>query len=523
MDSKVLQNQVVELSKSKDLAGLTKLVIQMSQNAGKECFCPQAAKMAINISANLLSDADLSLVDLRGYSDAVKTVLDCVPELATLENIQYALVKTYLALGEVAMAVEVASLCEQPRLRLFSSILVFCRVHGLFKLALEMLNSLDHRRLVPSEEDYANVIGSMESVGKDEFPTNINQILKRLSDEREVLESSSVKTALLRAFTARDMHVFENIEISTERGHELCGMCQVTGAQLKAVDLTQDELDDMIELTRRLSLEASRLRHGDDALDEFTAKIAHVLDRPQGLPDIVLDAANIAHINQNFAGGYFRFDQIQSIYNHFRDLGHKCLIVIHSKWLSEKRDLRLFPQTSNEQKPQRKRKKTALPQLGETTIQGREVVPEKLEAPAEACVITGEPRPVPMDLISEWRAAGVLLEVPHGQNDDWFWLHVCLRSMKSERAGKEILLVSNDQMRDHYFRMRNPKSFQKFKSRHVCQYTIQFGEDGVNKYEYHLPIPFSICIQVSQSGNEKIWHVPHRTGSGEIRWLVLVV
>lgn len=508
MDSKVLQKQVVELSKSKDLAGLTKFVMHMSQVAGTVRFCPQAAKMAINISANLLSDADLSLVDIRGYSEAVKTVVHCVPELAMLENIQLALVKTYLVLGEVTKAVEVAGLCEQPRLRLFSSILEFCRVHGLFNSALDILGMVDQRHLVPSEEDYANVIGSMESVEMDEFPENISEILMRLSDEREILESSSVTNALLQAFTARGLQVYENIEISTERGHELCGVCPVTGAKLRAVDLTPEELDEMIKLTRRLSLEATRLRHEDNASDEFTPIIANVVDRPQGLPDIVLDAANIAHINQNFAGGYFRFDQIQSIYNHFRDLGQQCLIVIHSKWLSEKRDLRLFPQTSNEQKPQRKRKKTALPQLGETTVQGREVVPETLEAPEEGGGITGEPKPVPMDLISEWRSAGVLLEVPHGQNDDWFWLHVCLQSMKSERGGKEILLVSNDQMRDHYFRMRNPKSFQKFKSRHVCQYTIQFGEDGVNNYEYHLPIPFSICMQVSQNGNEKFGMYP---------------
>jgi hypothetical protein len=131
--------------------------------------------------------------------------------------------------------------------------------------------------------------------------------------------------------------------------------------------------------------------------------------------------------------------------------------------------------------------------------------------------------PVPIDMIERWRENKEVLIVPHGQNDDWFWMHICLLSMR-RNPGKEILLVSNDQMRDHFWRMKNPKFFKKFRTNHVCQYMIQFGDDKINHYSFKLPGKFSVTLQRHVTdGGKIIWHVPYKRPGGDVEWLILTL
>ena len=47
-----------------------------------------------------------------------------------------------------------------------------------------------------------------------------------------------------------------------------------------------------------------------------------------------------------------------------------------------------------------------------------------------------------------------------GNNDDWYWLYAAVCS------GDNILVVTNDQMRDHHFCMLAPRFFLKWRERH---------------------------------------------------------
>ncbi|CAN0405306.1 unnamed protein product, partial [Laminaria digitata] len=45
-------------------------------------------------------------------------------------------------------------------------------------------------------------------------------------------------------------------------------------------------------------------------------------------------------------------------------------------------------------------------------------------------------------------------------NDDWYWLHAAVYT------GGKVLVLTNDEMRDHHFSMLSHRSFQRWKERH---------------------------------------------------------
>jgi len=59
-----------------------------------------------------------------------------------------------------------------------------------------------------------------------------------------------------------------------------------------------------------------------------------------------------------------------------------------------------------------------------------------------------------------------LYKVPTGMNDDWFWLYAAFRCRDS------VLLVTNDEMRDHHFQMLSTLVFIKWKEIHQVHFTF---------------------------------------------------
>lgn len=45
-------------------------------------------------------------------------------------------------------------------------------------------------------------------------------------------------------------------------------------------------------------------------------------------------------------------------------------------------------------------------------------------------------------------------------NDDWYWLYAAVY------IGGRVLVLTNDEMRDHHFSMLSHRSFQRWKERH---------------------------------------------------------
>ncbi len=513
MSEREFQKSLVELSKSRDLNGLIDAMGRLLESSYHGTDVLQSAKAAINLSATVITAVEPNHDELTRYNSCVLALMDRFSSLGDLENVVFAVIKIKLLLGDVKTAVKCALECKEPRSRLFSLILEDCSSQNNFDLAEKLLGDIYARGLVPTEQDFANAIHTLSDLSRAEFAPRLNRILERLAGSYDILESSCTVDAL--SFILENHAFMRDQLIVSDRTSADNGKCPMSGLNLRLLDLSDGEIDEMLDLTLRLSKEASMLKPSNECVDDFESIIEKFISSDT-LPNLILDAANIAHTNQNYEGGYFRFDQVDDILSEFKNMGKRCLVVIHEKWTNPKRDLILFPPN---RKSGKKARKIALPQLGETLVEGRPVVFQEPQVHAE-----DESReilqPVPMEIIDRWRANNEVLIVPHGQNDDWFWMHICLVAMKRNRA-EEILLVSNDQMRDHFWRMKNPKFFTKFRSNHVCQYSIQFGEDKINRYSFKLPSTFSVSIQhqlVEQGQN--IWHLPVGKSPENVKWFI---
>ena len=521
LDDKETQKLIVTLTKQKDIKGILGLLEDMSGDNPRHTVGTQAAKMAINLSANLILDAPDCSVSLTGYSTSVDRLLARFPSLRELDNITYTLVRLKVAQDMLQEAWESALSCKDSRLRTFSAILTECAKQGDLNLAYTILDELDTRGLVPGESDMAAVISALTKCDPTDWRERLTEIIERLIGYHECLETDSVFIALEHLFDIKAITFAKDQSIEIDRESDVCGICPVSKIRLQLLDLSDEEIEEMLELTRSLAKEATMLREGSNSVFDFDSVISEAM--PTGkTPTVILDAANIAHTNQNFDGGFFRFDQIDDILNHFPS--NDCLVVIHEKWLNPDRDLSLHYTKPDGDVIRKKKRKTALPQLGETLVEGRPVEFDENTVPIDSEETKREIiHPVPVEMLEKWNRNNQLLVVPHGQNDDWFWMHVCLQSMKRcKNTSDEIFLVSNDQMRDHFWRMKNPKFFEKFRTNHVCNFSIHYGDDKINHYTFKRPLKFSISIQKQKKeSGEVVWHIPKKSCDGSpVSWFV---
>jgi pentatricopeptide repeat protein len=114
--------------------------------------------------------------------------------------------------------------------------------------------------------------------------------------------------------------------------------------------------------------------------------------------NVIIDGANVGYYQQNYAGAPKHVDylQIDSMVRYLQGMNKNIILILHCRHLS--------------------------PNL----------------IPKDVC-----------DVIERWKKCNILYVTPAGCNDDWFWLYgaVLLRCD----------VVTNDEMRDHHFRMLSPR------------------------------------------------------------------
>eukprot|EP00658_Telonema_sp_P-2_P025360 TRINITY_DN20211_c0_g1_i1.p1 TRINITY_DN20211_c0_g1~~TRINITY_DN20211_c0_g1_i1.p1 ORF type:complete len:296 (+),score=59.60 TRINITY_DN20211_c0_g1_i1:654-1541(+) len=104
------------------------------------------------------------------------------------------------------------------------------------------------------------------------------------------------------------------------------------------------------------------------------------------------------------------------------------------------------------------------------------------------------------ELVQKWKNAGRLLDSPPFLNDDYCWLYAC--SVK-----KKCMLITNDQMRDHHFKMLSQRNFIRWRQRHRIQF-----RNGVHGLRVILPTVFSTWVQgaaMKERPNTTSWHIPY--------------
>lgn len=168
--------------------------------------------------------------------------------------------------------------------------------------------------------------------------------------------------------------------------------------------------------------------------------------------DFVIDGANVGYYKQNFANApkHVDYRQIDWMVDHLIAQNKRVLLVLHQRHFSQ----HLMPHWAS-------------------------------------------------PIVDKWRRCGVLYSTPAGSNDDWFWMHAALW------CGRGTLVVSNDEMRDHYFQMLAHRSFLRWKERHQVHFSFgSWVKDGnrrlveltfpdlysrriqrVNEYSLVIPLP----------------------------------
>ncbi|KAG8345396.1 putative Pentacotripeptide repeat region of PROPR Protein only RNase P [Trypanosoma vivax] len=124
-------------------------------------------------------------------------------------------------------------------------------------------------------------------------------------------------------------------------------------------------------------------------------------------------------------------------------------------------------------------------------------------------------------LAAQWRREGVLYCTPSGLNDDLCWLYAALElttptdtvpvggvtggcATVGEGRAKTVWVLTNDLMRDHHFKLLNPRFFAHWRDRHRISFKCS-REDGRTLLHWEMPAPYMRCIQEL---NPLRWHIP---------------
>ncbi|XP_062208201.1 proteinaceous RNase P 2-like [Phragmites australis] len=367
-----------------------------------------------------------------------------------------------------------------PRLRSYSPVLAAFRRAGEAAKAYAVEDHMKASGVSPEEPELAALLDVSSRAGDVhkvyEYMHKLRQAVDCVSEETAAVvegwfrsemammagktewDATQVKDAIVAngggchrlGWLGRDPWTVQRVRVGAD------GQCGGCGCRLACVDIDVEETQRFADSVAGLALERetktnfSRFQEWLEANNEYEA---------------IVDGANIALYQQNFADGGFSLTQLDAVITELCDrYSGKCPLVI----LHNKRIARLMENSSNRH------------------------------------------------LIETWRANGALYTSPSGSNDDWYWLYAAIRL--------NCLLVTNDEMRDHIFELLGLSFFLKWKQRHRVKYTFNKG-----KAVLMMPPPYSSEIQESEmgswhvpmeekSGDERvrIWLCISRTGSCKV-------
>jgi hypothetical protein len=93
-------------------------------------------------------------------------------------------------------------------------------------------------------------------------------------------------------------------------------------------------------------------------------------------------------------------------------------------------------------------------------------------------------------IVDNWKHQKLLYVTPAKCNDDLFWMYAAMIFNTD--------VVTNDEMRDHHFKMLRPRWFMRWKERH--QVRFKFGKFDKTEHrrslETTIPPPYSHRIQI---------------------------
>eukprot|EP00611_Tribonema_gayanum_P013129 TRINITY_DN2391_c0_g1_i1.p1 TRINITY_DN2391_c0_g1~~TRINITY_DN2391_c0_g1_i1.p1 ORF type:complete len:571 (+),score=175.45 TRINITY_DN2391_c0_g1_i1:177-1889(+) len=229
------------------------------------------------------------------------------------------------------------------------------------------------------------------------------------------------------------------------------GRCDCCARVLESVELSDD-------MTQRLLQQVADLVRVDDRHKAQWATFTDWVEE-HGLGfDVIIDGANVGYFKKKSmvqVGSLVDHEQIDWVVRHFEEQGKRVLVVLHNRHLQ---DSKLSPQC--------------------------------------------------LRVLLRWRADGIVQSCMPKNNDDWYWLWAAVR------VGGRVLVVTNDEMRDHHFLMLSHRSFQQWKERHQVHFCFGDWRDSRRQVLVREPRKYSKRIQ--RASDDSAWHFPLE---GEDRWL----
>ncbi|CAL9039831.1 proteinaceous RNase P 2 [Musa acuminata AAA Group] len=339
-----------------------------------------------------------------------------------------------------------------PRLRTYGpALFAFCR--GLeAEKAYDVENHMVSTGVVPEEQEIAALLEVSAKVGREEkvyeylhrLRSNVRhvtattaEILERWFRSKPAAEvgssnwdSGRVKDAILKngggwhglGWLGKGTWEVNRANVNAD------GRCTSCRQQLACVDIDQSETKKFAESVASLAMER-------EAMSNFK-KFQDWLDDHDNY-DAIVDGANVALYQQNFADGGFSLSQLEAVVGELskRFENKWPLVILHSR---------------------------------------------RVQALME--------NPHNRQLLVTWKSKGALYTTPSGSNDDWYWLYAAVRL--------GCWLVTNDEMRDHIFELLGRSFFPKWKERHQVRYNFFKGN-----LTLVMPPPYSTIIQECETGS----------------------
>lgn len=113
-------------------------------------------------------------------------------------------------------------------------------------------------------------------------------------------------------------------------------------------------------------------------------------------------------------------------------------------------------------------------------------------------------------IIEHWRQLDVVFEAELSGKDDWVWIYASL-------LGNGRLVVTNDEMRDHWLHLLEHRLFRRWKEAQIIRFQFarqgNVGRDGCWSINMREPRPWAHATQRAENG---VWHLAAASGDG---WL----
>ncbi|CAM9736570.1 unnamed protein product [Ectocarpus sp. 12 AP-2014] len=223
------------------------------------------------------------------------------------------------------------------------------------------------------------------------------------------------------------------------------GTCENCGEVMRSIELSEDDEQRLLKQIEEL------VCTNEQRTNQWEGFRGWLERRGKQRYNVIIDGANVGYYKACLSEGELAdLRQVDWAVKKFLEEGKKPLVVLHSRHLVEKR-------LSDEAK----------------------------------------------EIYKRWKEADIIQSCAPKNNDDWYWLYAAVYT------GGSVLVLTNDEMRDHHFSMLSHRSFQRWKERHQARFYFgdwkgEGGDDDEREVITEEPRSYS---KRTQKGVDS-WHVP---------------